>query len=455
MLAIALATLPMAHAAGAAPDPKAQLGRQLFFDTALSEPAGQSCASCDAPATAFTDPDATKPTSRGCIPSASAIAIRPRRCTWPSRLSFTSTARRSTRRGAVLGRPGSDTRRPAKGPLLNPAGMANPNKRAVVDKVRKAPYAGQFDAVFGKGAVGCPSTEPRPHRRPPLPARACSGFRHFSARYDGWLGRHRAMDRQELRGSDFTRTRRKATVAGCHPSRRGPNGEPPLFTDFTYDNLGGTRNPDVPSTGRPRGSTGRAPGYRQGVWAGSSSSAQRRQVQGTHLRIVAKTAPYMHNGYFRTLRGVGACCNVRDVRPARVRELGEAVGVVMGGGRSRRIGATSTPKKWASWASNRAGNRRHRRLHANPERRVVDGARPARPAALTAWTSAPASSPRRPKPFPADLSCFSPGSAGRVAGRSACRARPGLDRLSRRRCPSPANRYNARSMGPHDRKRLQ
>src|SRR5690349_5103715 len=37
--------------------PEASLGRELFFDTSLSNPAGQSCASCHAPSAGFTFPD--------------------------------------------------------------------------------------------------------------------------------------------------------------------------------------------------------------------------------------------------------------------------------------------------------------------------------------------------------------------------------------------------------------
>lgn len=43
--------------------PKERLGMQLFFDTNLSEPAGQSCATCHDPRVAFTDPDRSLPTS--------------------------------------------------------------------------------------------------------------------------------------------------------------------------------------------------------------------------------------------------------------------------------------------------------------------------------------------------------------------------------------------------------
>jgi cytochrome c peroxidase len=44
------------------------LGEFLYFDPNLSEPAGQSCASCHDPAFGFDDPDAGLPVSEGVIP---------------------------------------------------------------------------------------------------------------------------------------------------------------------------------------------------------------------------------------------------------------------------------------------------------------------------------------------------------------------------------------------------
>ena len=38
----------------------------------------------------------------------------------------------------------------------------------------------------------------------------------------------------------------KGNCAACHPSQPGANGEPPLFADFTYDNLGVPKNPENP-----------------------------------------------------------------------------------------------------------------------------------------------------------------------------------------------------------------
>ncbi|HYO65776.1 MAG TPA: cytochrome-c peroxidase, partial [Archangium sp.] len=44
---------------------KVVLGKLLFFDTNLSKPAGQSCASCHDPETGFADPHSDLPVSRG------------------------------------------------------------------------------------------------------------------------------------------------------------------------------------------------------------------------------------------------------------------------------------------------------------------------------------------------------------------------------------------------------
>ncbi len=46
---------------------KAMLGRHLYFDTNLSEPAGQSCASCHAPGAGWAEPDQNLPVSEGAV----------------------------------------------------------------------------------------------------------------------------------------------------------------------------------------------------------------------------------------------------------------------------------------------------------------------------------------------------------------------------------------------------
>ena len=54
---------------------------------------------------------------------------------------------------------------------------------------------------------------------------------------------------QEARGRDLFADERKGNCAACHPMTPAADGTPPLFTDFTYDNLGVPRNPDKPLLG--------------------------------------------------------------------------------------------------------------------------------------------------------------------------------------------------------------
>mgnify|MGYP005608441361 FL=1 len=46
--------------------PKEQLGKLIFFDTALSNPPGQSCATCHTPANGFAD-TLSRPISEGAV----------------------------------------------------------------------------------------------------------------------------------------------------------------------------------------------------------------------------------------------------------------------------------------------------------------------------------------------------------------------------------------------------
>jgi cytochrome c peroxidase len=91
---------------------------------------------------------------------------------------------------------------------------------------------------------------------------------------------------------------------------------PPLFTDFTYDNLGLPRNVNIP--GNPKPNPGLA-GHPQ--LAGKPAAEKER---GKHkvmsLRNIAITAPYGHNGVFRTLEQIVHFYNTRDTKPKVCRD---------------------------------------------------------------------------------------------------------------------------------------
>ena len=132
----------------------ASVGEQLFFDTNLSNPIGQSCASCHTPEAGFADPDSDLPVSVGAVldrfgnrnaPSAAYTKIVPP-------LSFDPEL--GTYVGGLFwdGRAES-LEAQAKGPFLNPLEMHMPTKQAVVARVADSAYADDFMAVFGPGSL--------------------------------------------------------------------------------------------------------------------------------------------------------------------------------------------------------------------------------------------------------------------------------------------------------------
>ena len=62
----------------------------------------------------------------------------------------------------------------------------------------------------------------------------------FSSKFDAYLAGEVELTEQEELGLDLFEG--KAMCSACHPS----DGPDPLFTDFTFDNLGVPKNPDNP-----------------------------------------------------------------------------------------------------------------------------------------------------------------------------------------------------------------
>ena len=204
----------------------------------------------------------------------------------------------------------------AKGPFVNPLEMANPNGKSVVGKVRRAAYAPMFAQVFGRGALDDDSKAFSRIAEALAAFQRTPQFAPFSSKYDAYLAGKARLTRQEMRGLRLFEAEDKGNCAACHPSKPGPRGEPPLFTDFSYDNLGVPRNPDnafyrLPPNHNPDGERY----VDRGLGGALGKSSEDGKFKVPTLRNIAVTAPYTHNGYFRTLEGVVAFYNDRDVRP--------------------------------------------------------------------------------------------------------------------------------------------
>lgn len=161
----------------------------------------------------------------------------------------------------------------------------------------------------------------------------------FSSKFDLYLDGRVELTELESWGMELFNG--KGLCSACHISEVGEDDEKPLFTDYTFDNLGTPRNPENPfyrmdevflddgSPINPEGfdwiDTGLG-GFLQMQDINPDWAAMAMDNMGKHkvptLRNVGKgpgsgfTKAYMHNGYFKSLKSVVHFYNTRDVKPA-------------------------------------------------------------------------------------------------------------------------------------------
>jgi cytochrome c peroxidase len=319
LLVGALACTPFAHALSIDVGhltPEQQLGARLFFDTTLSHPAGQSCGSCHAPAAAFSDPDKRAPTSKGVNPA----LFGSRNAPTGSYAAFSPKFHYDQEEGVWIGGQFLDGRAAtledqAKGPFVNPLEMANPDQASVVEKLRHGDNADLFRQVYGARSLDNVDTAFN------LLAHAIAAFERsevlspFTSKYDAYLDGRTSLTAQELNGLRLFEDPMKGNCAACHPSQPSPSGARPLFTDFTYDNLGVPKNPHNPfySMAGAYNPAGRN-FIDRGLGNTTADPGDDGKFKVPTLRNLALTGPFMHNGYFETLEGVVDFYNTRDLK---------------------------------------------------------------------------------------------------------------------------------------------
>jgi cytochrome c peroxidase len=297
--------------------PRERLGKLLFFDTSLSTPPGQSCASCHSPDAGFGDPGQQLPVSRGAHPN----RFGNRNDLTAAYAAFTPPLQFDADEGMWLGGlfwdgRAADLTEQAKGPPLNPLEMANPDVEAVVEAIRAADYHDLFLEVFGPDALSDAGSAFDFMADAIAAYEATSEVNPFDSKYDLFLAGEVQLSDQELRGLGLYESEEKGNCAACHPSQPGPDGSPPLFTDHTYDNLGVPRNPENPFYSLPPEFNPDGFDYVDlGLGAVVDDPDMNGMFRVPTLRNAALTQPYMHNGVFKTLYQVVEFYNSRDVAP--------------------------------------------------------------------------------------------------------------------------------------------
>ncbi len=294
----------------------AALGKRIFSDQSLSASGRVACASCHDPAHAHSQPNALPVQTGGAQLDAAGFravpSLRYLRLTPAFHFETDGTpAGGFDRDGRV-----STLTEQARRPFLSAFEMANVDADAVARKLAGAPYAEEFRRVFGADVFNDGETAfdrarfalERYQREDPV-------FASFDSKYDAFLGGRARLAEAELRGLALYNDPAKGNCAACHPSRRGADGAPPLFTDFTYDNLGVPRNAAIPAT--------RDPAYRDLGLCGPDrlDLAARTDLCGAFkvptLRNVATRQVFFHNGRFASLTTALEFYVQRDTDPAR------------------------------------------------------------------------------------------------------------------------------------------
>jgi cytochrome c peroxidase len=305
---------------------KTVLGKLLYFDTNLSTPAGQSCASCHAPDSGFADPDHDLPVSRGVIfdrfgnrnsPTAAYMAFSP---------DFHYDADDGVFVGGQFwdGR-AKDLVEQAKGPFLNPLEMNNADEAEVVGKVAASEYAALFERVYGVGALDDVATAYGQIAEAIAAYEKSAEVNRFTSKFDAVMAGKATFTAAEQRGLELFDDPEKGNCAACHVST-GSGSTPALFTDFTYDNLGVPRNPDNPFLKLPAALNPDGADFIDlGLGGVLKDAAENGKFKVPTLRNIAVTAPYMHNGVFATLQEVVEFYNARDLGGFPAPEVAENV----------------------------------------------------------------------------------------------------------------------------------
>ncbi len=340
VLASVLAFATVVSAAGAAElTPQARLGKAIFFDVGLSLNGNQSCASCHAPEAGWTGPSSSVNEGgvvyEGSVPGAFGNRKPP-----SSAYAGFSPILHMDKSGLFTGgsfwdgratgeRLGSPLAEQAQGPFLNPAEQALLTPYDVVSRVIAASYPVSYVAVWGPVDLSDPIEVAQAYDNIAFSIaayEASSESDAFSSKFDAWKAGKTKLSKEEARG--WALFNGKGKCSKCHISR-GDKGTPALFTDFTFDNLGIPRNPDLAFYDSPLNTEGDDfvdPGL-GGFLASRADFAPFAPANlGKHkvptLRNVDKrpypgfVKAYGHNGYFKSLEQIVHFYNTRDVAGA-------------------------------------------------------------------------------------------------------------------------------------------
>lgn len=324
------------------------LGKALFFDANLSANRNQSCATCHDPAVGFTGPNSNINAHGAVYPGSNAGLFGNRKPpsaayagdslplyydetlgAWIGGMFWDGRAD-----GSIVGDPLAEQ---AKGPFLNPLEQALSSPEELCARVTASSYAILFEQVWGAGSLNCANAD-LVYDRIGISVAAYERspeVNPYTSKFDLFWDKAKArrLDVTRITASNWTNYRRlgfndtelyglalfndptKANCASCHSLQPGSKGYP-LFTDYSYDNIGVPRNPENPFYSNlahnPAGSAWVDTGL--GGFLDTTqpelAALEMGKMKVPTLRNVDKrpnanfVKAYGHNGYFKSLTDV-------------------------------------------------------------------------------------------------------------------------------------------------------
>ncbi len=295
---------------------KVALGKLIFEDQNLSQPAGQSCASCHQSNQFYADP------GKAVSPGANPVLHGNRNAPSIAYVKFTPNLFWNKEEalwmgGFFLDGRATSLQEQAAGPFLNPLEMGNQNPGQVVSKVKGSSYKILFEQVYGVNIWADTVVAFDAITDAIVAYENGPEFALFNSKYDYYLQGRVTLSPKEKQGLELFEAQDKGNCAACHPSQQGDNGEPPLFTDYSYDNLGQPANSrlafyKLAKPFNPQGINYIDYGLAQNPNINNGPD-EKGKFKVSTLRNIAGTAPYLHNGVFDTLKEVVEFYNERDV----------------------------------------------------------------------------------------------------------------------------------------------
>lgn len=293
---------------------EARLGQQAFSDPILSASGRQSCASCHGGDAGHASTNSLAVQLGG--PQGDVQGLR---ASQSLRYLASNTAFHFDEEGTPTGGFFWDGRADSLAmqagiPLLGPREMANADKAAVVARIAGAEWAADFRAVYGADILDDADRAfdklTQALQRFQLEDTA---FNAYTSKYDEVLRGKAALTAQEARGLALFNDPAKGNCAACHTSEKDAAGRHPLFTDFSYDNLGIPRNAEIAANADPA--------YFDLGLCGRADLQSREDLCGAFkvpsLRNVAMRQVFFHNGKFKSLKDALTFYVQRDTNPEK------------------------------------------------------------------------------------------------------------------------------------------